>query len=86
MRALEVLATGGLTTIQDHGRTGWAHLGVPRGGALDRAAAEHANRLVGNPPGAAVLARISIAARRAWLCSALARASSIVCHNRARVS
>ena len=52
---LEVLDPGPLTTVQDHGRPGWAHLGVPRAGALDRPAADLANRLVGNPPDAAVL-------------------------------
>jgi len=41
--------------VQDGGRPGFAHLGVPRSGALDRAAAALANRLVGNPEGAAVL-------------------------------
>jgi biotin-dependent carboxylase-like uncharacterized protein len=44
-----------LTTIQDLGRRGFAHLGVPRAGALDAAAARYANRLVGNPEDAAVL-------------------------------
>jgi biotin-dependent carboxylase-like uncharacterized protein len=34
---------------------GLAHLGVPRAGALDRRAADLANRLVGNPGDAAVL-------------------------------
>ncbi len=55
MRQLEVLDPGPLTTVQDRGRAGWAHLGVPLAGALDGAAADLANRLVGNPPGAAVL-------------------------------
>ncbi|SFC02084.1 biotin-dependent carboxylase uncharacterized domain-containing protein [Nocardioides terrae] len=50
-----MLAAGALTTIQDRGRPGWAHLGVPRAGALDAPAADLANRLVGNPPGTAVL-------------------------------
>jgi biotin-dependent carboxylase-like uncharacterized protein len=50
-----VLAAGALTTVQDRGRPGWAHLGVPRAGALDAPAASLANRLVGNPPDAAVL-------------------------------
>lgn len=54
-RQLSVLDAGPLTTVQDCGRTGWAHLGVPRAGALDGPAAELANRLVGNPPDAAVL-------------------------------
>jgi biotin-dependent carboxylase-like uncharacterized protein len=52
---LHVLASGPLVTVQDHGRRGLAHLGVPRAGALDVPAAELANRLVGNDPGAAVL-------------------------------
>jgi biotin-dependent carboxylase-like uncharacterized protein len=50
-----VVAAGVLTTVQDAGRVGWAHLGVARAGALDAPAAELANRLVGNPPGAAGL-------------------------------
>ena len=52
---LLVVDAGPLTTIQDLGRPGWAHLGVPCAGAADRSAAAEANRLVGNPPGAAVL-------------------------------
>lgn len=54
-RALEVLDAGALTTVQDLGRPGWAHLGVPRSGALDQPALRLANRLVGNPEGAAGL-------------------------------
>jgi len=53
--SLEVVAAGALTTVQDRGRTGLAHLGVPRAGPLDRPAAELANRLVGNDHDAAVL-------------------------------
>ncbi|MEP9380840.1 biotin-dependent carboxyltransferase family protein [Nocardioides sp. KR10-350] len=53
--SLEVLAAGVLTTVQDAGRPGYAHLGVPRAGALDAPAAALANRLVGNEPSAAVL-------------------------------
>ncbi len=49
------MAVAGLCTVQDRGRSGYAHLGVPRAGALDRPAAELANRLVGNPTEAAVL-------------------------------
>ncbi|MFI8231452.1 biotin-dependent carboxyltransferase family protein [Streptomyces sp. NPDC085900] len=54
-RALVVVRAGALTTVQDGGRPGHAHLGVPRSGALDGPAAGLVNRLVGNPPGAAVL-------------------------------
>jgi biotin-dependent carboxylase-like uncharacterized protein len=52
---LLVERAGPLTTVQDLGRPGYAHLGVPRGGALDQPALRLANRLVGNPEGAAGL-------------------------------
>jgi biotin-dependent carboxylase-like uncharacterized protein len=52
---LEVLDPGLLTTIQDAGRPGFEHLGVPHSGAADRLALAAANLLVGNPPGAAAL-------------------------------
>ncbi|MFD4021648.1 5-oxoprolinase subunit C family protein [Streptomyces sindenensis] len=52
---LHVVRPGALTTVQDAGRPGLAHLGVGRAGALDAPAARLANRLVGNPPDAAVL-------------------------------
>ncbi|MFK0228773.1 biotin-dependent carboxyltransferase family protein [Streptomyces sp. NPDC090303] len=54
-RAFAVVRAGALTTVQDLGRTGHAHLGVPRSGALDPAAARLVNRLVGNAEDAAVL-------------------------------
>lgn len=50
-----VLEVGALVTVQDAGRAGWAHLGVPRAGWLDGPAARLANRLVGNLETAAVL-------------------------------
>ncbi len=52
---IEVLDPGALTTVQDLGRPGWAHLGVPASGAADAPALRLANRLVGNPEGAAAL-------------------------------
>lgn len=54
-RAFAVVRAGALTTVQDQGRPGHAHLGVPRSGALDAPAAALANRLVANPVEAAVL-------------------------------
>ena len=42
---LEVVHPGALTTVQDLGRPGHAHLGVPRSGALD----EPAHRLANGP-------------------------------------
>ncbi|MEU3767027.1 biotin-dependent carboxyltransferase family protein [Amycolatopsis keratiniphila] len=53
MRALEVVETGPLALIQDLGRPGYAHLGVPPSGALDVPALKLANRLVGNAEDAA---------------------------------
>jgi biotin-dependent carboxylase-like uncharacterized protein len=53
--SLHVVETGPLVTVQDRGRPGLAHLGVPRAGALDAPAADLANRIVGNEPDAAVL-------------------------------
>jgi biotin-dependent carboxylase-like uncharacterized protein len=55
MTHVEVLAPGALTTIQDLGRPGWAHVGVPRSGAADRPALVLANRLLGNDDGDAAL-------------------------------
>jgi biotin-dependent carboxylase-like uncharacterized protein len=52
---LTVLASGPLATVQDRGRPGWASIGVTASGAADRFAADLANRLVGNDPGAAVV-------------------------------
>ena len=54
-RALTVLTTGPLATVQDTGRPGQAALGIGRSGSADRRAAALANRLLGNPPEAAVL-------------------------------
>ncbi|MET9432328.1 biotin-dependent carboxyltransferase family protein [Streptomyces sp. NPDC003036] len=54
-RAFAVVRAGALTTVQDQGRFGHAHLGVPRSGALDPYASRLVNRLVGNPVDAAVL-------------------------------
>ncbi len=54
-RGLAIVDAGPLTTVQDRGRFGYAHLGVPRAGALDAPAADLANRLVGNGASAAVL-------------------------------
>ncbi|CAM5599458.1 biotin-dependent carboxyltransferase family protein [Streptomyces tanashiensis] len=54
-RAVAVVRAGALTTVQDLGRPGYAHLGVPRSGALDPAALRLVNRLAGNGEDAAVL-------------------------------
>jgi len=53
--SLLVRGVGASVLVQDLGRPGWAHLGVPRSGALDLPAAALAQRLVGNEPSAAGL-------------------------------
>ncbi|MFM7357682.1 MAG: biotin-dependent carboxyltransferase family protein [Sediminibacterium sp.] len=50
-----VIKKGTLDTIQDNGRTGWQHLGIPVGGYMDPISAKLANLLVGNSPQEAVL-------------------------------
>jgi biotin-dependent carboxylase-like uncharacterized protein len=50
---IEILTPGPFATVQDCGRPGWAHLAISPSGAADRASLELANRLVGNPDGAA---------------------------------
>ena len=47
---LVVTRAGLHTTVQDAGRAGFQHLGVPVGGALDLEALRRANALVGNHP------------------------------------
>jgi biotin-dependent carboxylase-like uncharacterized protein len=55
MRGLTVRATGPLALVQDLGRPGRAGIGVGRSGAADRASLRLANRVLGNPEGAAAL-------------------------------
>jgi antagonist of KipI len=52
---IRVLSAGFLTTVQDRGRPGYAHLGVSAAGAADALSLRVANRLVGNPEGLPVL-------------------------------
>lgn len=51
--ALRVVDAGWGSTIQDLGRHGMAHLGVPAAGAVDRHSQSLVNRLVGNSANAA---------------------------------
>ncbi|MGB8400015.1 biotin-dependent carboxyltransferase family protein [Bradyrhizobium sp.] len=52
---LQVVTPGFHTTIQDEGRRGFQHVGVPVSGALDRNGYRLANALVGNSLGASCL-------------------------------
>lgn len=54
-RRILLVEPGLLTTLQDLGREGAGSVGVAVSGALDRGALRTANRLVGNPEGAAGL-------------------------------
>jgi biotin-dependent carboxylase-like uncharacterized protein len=53
--ALEILKPGLSTTVQDLGRPGYYHLGIPESGAMDRYSLIAANLLVGNSDDAAAL-------------------------------
>jgi biotin-dependent carboxylase-like uncharacterized protein len=53
--ALRIVEPGLLTTVQDLGRIGYQHLGVPTSGALDPVSLRAANILVGNAPTEAAL-------------------------------
>jgi biotin-dependent carboxylase-like uncharacterized protein len=53
--ALEILKPGLSTTVQDLGRPGYYHLGIPESGGMDKSSLAAANLLVGNPEGAAAL-------------------------------
>ena len=53
--SVKVIKPGLLTTVQDLGRPGYFHLGIPIGGAMDRLALRAGNMLVGNDEGAAAL-------------------------------
>ena len=53
--SITILKSGPLTTVQDLGRPGMAHIGVPPSGALDRGALRRANALVGNDEACAAL-------------------------------
>lgn len=55
MSALEVVKVAGVAVVQDAGRPGWMHQGVPPGGALVPELLARANRAVGNPRGAAAI-------------------------------
>ncbi|MEW9807681.1 biotin-dependent carboxyltransferase family protein [Mesorhizobium marinum] len=55
-----IVKPGLATTVQDLGRPGYFHLGIPLGGAMDRLALRAANLLVGNPEDAAGLEAVFV--------------------------
>ncbi len=52
---IRVLHPGYYSTIQDMGRVGYAHLGVPQSGVMDRRAAKKINAILGNPMTSALI-------------------------------
>lgn len=69
--AVKVLKPGLLTTVQDLGRPGYFHLGIPIGGAMDRQAMRAANMLVGNDEGAAGLEAVFMGPELAFTADAM---------------
>lgn len=70
---LEVLEARGVALVQDAGRPGRMHQGLPPGGALVPEWLAVANRAVGNAPGAAALEcygrlELRLRGRGAWAC------------------
>ena len=70
---LEVLEARGVALVQDAGRPGRMHQGLPPGGALVPEWLAAANRAVGNAPGAAALEcygrlELRLRGRGAWVC------------------
>lgn len=63
---IEVLKPGLATTVQDLGRPGHYHLGIPLSGAMDQEALRAANLLVGNDENAAGLEAVFIAPELAF--------------------
>lgn len=53
--SIEVIKPGLSTTVQDLGRPGFYHLGIPMSGAMDRMSLRAANLLAGNAESAAAL-------------------------------
>ncbi|CAM3836863.1 5-oxoprolinase subunit C family protein [Tsukamurella ocularis] len=52
---IEVIKPGLLSSVQDQGRSGYYHLGIPPSGAMDQQSFRAANLLLGNEETAAVL-------------------------------
>src|SRR5579862_1224248 len=69
--SIEVLTAGPLTTFQDLGRPGLAHLGVPPSGAVDPDALALGNLLVGNEAGAVGLEATLVGPRLRFRTAAL---------------
>lgn len=68
--AIKVISPGLATSVQDLGRPGYYHLGIPISGGMDRYALRAANLLVGNDEGAAVLESVFMGPQLAFTADA----------------
>jgi len=53
--AIEIISSGLQTTVQDLGRVGWRHMGVPESGGADKFSLKLANFILGKPFNSSVL-------------------------------
>jgi biotin-dependent carboxylase-like uncharacterized protein len=83
---VEVLSAGLLTTFQDLGRPGLAHIGVPPSGALDPDALALGNRLVGNPPAAVALEATLVGPRLLFRAAAVVAVTGLEAPRRLNVA
>ncbi len=71
---LRVLRPGPLSLVEDLGRPGLSGMGVGRSGAADRASLRLANRVLGNPEGAAAVEvtlgglQVEVVGGTVWMC------------------
>ena len=71
--AINVLKPGLSTTVQDLGRPGYYHIGIPTSGGMDTLSLAAANLLVGNDAGAAVLEAVFMGPELEFTQDAMAR-------------
>jgi biotin-dependent carboxylase-like uncharacterized protein len=69
--AIKVVSPGLATSVQDLGRPGYYHLGIPISGGMDRFAVRAANLLVGNGEGDAVLEAVFMGPELAFTSDAM---------------
>lgn len=69
--SIEIINPGLATSVQDLGRPGYFHLGIPIGGAMDRLAMRSANLLVGNDESVAGLESVFIGPEIKFKCDSV---------------
>ena len=84
--AIDVVKPGFATTVQDLGRPGYYHLGIPLSGAMDRYALRAANLLVGNDEGDAGLEVVFMGPEFRFTADATSRSPAPNCRRRSTAS